>query len=114
MKPKSVKIGPFTYRIVFLPEYKIHPLLKNHGEQFLSYGDIDEWTLTIQIRDDIAIDQQKVTLLHEILHGCDNLFSHNGMDKDSAEEYISRISAALFDVLRSNRSVTNWLLGSER
>ena len=113
MKPKSVKIGPFTYRIVFIPQRDNHPLLKVEKEHKISYADIDHWTLTIQVREDIAIDQQKVSLLHEILHACDELFSHDEMNQDSSEEYISRISATLLDVLRTNRSVIDWLLKGE-
>lgn len=101
-KPKKVKVGPYNYRIDWVPE------------KFMAdRGQCDKAFLWIRVKNgECPVIQQKVTLLHEIIHAAFGVTDFNYLTNSEEEDYIERISAVLYDALRNNPEVTSWLFNS--
>jgi hypothetical protein len=97
--PTKINIGPYRYTIHWVTIRDVH-------ERELGRHDNHEcW---IKVRTDVASDQMRVTLLHEIMHGVAALqVEHN--DAILEEEWISKCSPSLYAVLRDNPKVHKFL-----
>lgn len=105
--PATIRIGPFTYE------------LEMGGERFLKtqieigdslYGRTEEKSLRISISDTVAVEIQKETLLHEIIHA---ILMQSGVEIDNKleESIVRSISPMLFDTLLRNPQLTSYLFG---
>ena len=102
-RPKEIRIMGSLYRISFLKNLK-----EDCGETRLDLK-------RIYINPTMTMDVQKETLLHEILHCClIDLFCQSGMDSKNLEiieeTIVLHLSPRLFQVLRDNPKVLNWLI----
>lgn len=63
----------------------------------------------IAVKGDQGENQQRDTLLHELLHACFNITGALPNEKVQ-EQAILALAPVLLDVLRSNSAVTTWLI----
>lgn len=85
--PKSVKIGGMVYEVRVTNEWPNHDF--DDGEMFNDniVGNV------IFIREDLSHDAKIITLIHEILHGCNSTMNH---------EFLDSLSEQLYQVLKDN------------
>ena len=95
---KSIRVGPFDIAIKQL-----------EGEQRdTCLGMFSETTLSIQMREAYATDQQEAeTLLHELLHAIYCVFGVKAADKE--ERIISQMSIGMALVIGENHELIDWL-----
>jgi hypothetical protein len=89
MFPEKVKIGWKTYDIRIANE------VLNGGDKL--YGKIAYNDLTITLHRNNTPEQSMATLIHEILHGIDDMY-----DLDLKEQTIRRLGNALYTFLTDN------------
>ena len=90
--PKKIKIGWKTYEVK-LAEPK--QTLFTEGKE--CYGTIDYDRQEINLRVTNTQWQNEVTLIHEVLHGIENMYCI-----ELGEEVVKRLSEALYTVLKDN------------
>lgn len=61
------------------------------------YGEIDFENLVININSQVSKEEQKNTLIHEILHGIENMYGI-----ELGEDKVDRLGNALYTVLKDN------------
>lgn len=90
--PSRVKIGWKRYKVI---RGKHESMLISGGD--LLYGCIDPTRGEIHLNDDYSTQQQKATLLHEMVHGISDMYGL-GFDEPTVEVF----SDALFTVMCDN------------
>ena len=94
--PDSIKIGGVEYSVIHTQTVRI-------GNE-LCYGKIDFTNCTIELSDYDCVDpqKQKLTFLHEIVHGIhESMFAHP--DDPSDEEHVCDIlSRGIYQVISDN------------
>lgn len=93
--PEQVRIGGVDYKVDAMPN-----LRRGSG---LLYGEIsfDECCIHLSQTDGAGSERQKITLLHEILHGI--LWHYwSGEEIEQEEELVTALSKGLFQVLKDN------------
>ena len=93
--PESVRIGGVDYKVNAVPNLR-------RGSSLL-YGEIcfDECLIDLSQTDGTGSERQKITLLHEILHGI--LWHYwSGEEIEKEEEIVTALSKGLFQVLKDN------------
>ena len=63
----------------------------------LLYGQIDHIEQLITLNEDAGLEQQKATLMHEMVHGLDNLYSIGLKEKQ-----VEKLGTALYMLVRDN------------
>ena len=91
--PNKVKVGWKTYDVILAD-----PTL-NGGDEL--YGQIDYDRCTITLRAAASPDQQRATLVHELLHAVSNMY---GLDLN--EKLVTDLANALYCVYKDNSSCT--------
>ena len=91
--PNKVKVGWKTYDVILAD-----PTL-NGGDEL--YGQIDYDRCTITLRAAASPDQQRATLVHELLHAVSNMY---GLNLD--EKLVTDLANALYCVYKDNSSCT--------
>jgi len=94
--PKSLKIGGHQYEVVFPYVFT---------ERFDRVGDIDYSKKIIRVAEEYGNEPRKasaiiVTLIHEVLHGIDDITGHNMFD--GKEGYVEALSEGIYQVLVDN------------
>lgn len=97
--PKSVRVGPLTYKVVVSPEKE---MFDSEGHKL--YGQTLYAELTIRIRENIAHDKMCETLLHEVLHAA----AFNESDSNE-EAFVNGLAPWLLGVLRDNPDLLKFL-----
>lgn len=93
--PGNIRIGGVDYKVDTQPN-----LRRGYG---LLYGEIsfDECCIHLSQTDGAGTERQKITLLHEILHGI--LWHYwSGEEIENEEEIVTAISKGLYQVLKDN------------
>lgn len=101
--PEHVVVGPFTFVIRWEEKTPSDSL-----------GETDFTELAIYIKFRAAVDQQKVTLLHELMHCVHHVTNDRIEDtehepKYTEESWVGAITPMLFCVLRDNPEVHEFL-----
>lgn len=96
--PNKVDVGPFGYKIV-----------QNLPEDKECFGMCDHRELKISLLPGLAKDAKAETLFHEILHACFFASSLHLPQKEE-ERIVAALSVSLLHVLRTNPTVTNYLI----
>lgn len=96
--PREVITGPFTWRVLW------------EAPDDGAYGTTDTYTLTIQVRPDLADDLARETLMHETLHAA---YRAAGLNSEIAkeEEIVSGMSPFVLDALRRSPGLAEYLIG---
>lgn len=63
----------------------------------LLYGQIDHIEQLITLNEDAGLEQQKATLMHEMVHGLDDLYSIGLKEKQ-----VEKLGTALYMLVRDN------------
>ena len=63
----------------------------------LLYGQIDHIEQMITLNEDAGLEQQKATLMHEMVHGLDDLYSIGLKEKQ-----VEKLGTALYMLVRDN------------
>ena len=103
--PKSVKVGPLTYRI---EEYGHNPAAEDRN-----FGRTDHLSQLIRVATHHGEERMRETFLHEMLHACRHVFDSAGehVNSEHAEENFVRSAAyGLAAVLADNPDVRRFLL----
>jgi Zn-dependent peptidase ImmA (M78 family) len=109
MQPKSVKIGPQTFKVEF--RATANDGMLNDG----NYGyTLDQGNLIV-ISTDISISKQQVTLMHEVLHASRMIFEGTSKPKKKANyeewehHFISIFENSSLMFIQDNPEVIEWL-----
>ena len=87
--PKEIKVGVYTYTIIFKPHL--------HAD-FGVYGRLEGTRLTIEIEPDMPDSIKGVTLLHELNHICGDVFAVK-LDEPSNDSVAHCVAELLFNNL---------------
>lgn len=107
-KPKSVRIGPQTFKIEFRDPANDGMLNDGNVGYTVDAGNL------IVVSDKISASKQQITLFHEILHAMRMIFE-NGMPKKGAsyEEwehyFIGIYENSILMMIRDNPELVEWL-----
>lgn len=107
MLPKTVQIGAIVYEVK-TDKATINQAAVDGSTAF--YGHIRSGQADILIDPEQAIHHQRMTLLHEVLHGC---FYVTMLDKKWEERAVRLLAGPLLDTLRRNPDLVAYLLATE-
>lgn len=93
--PKRVRVLGHTLRVEFTPQV----------DEDDSAGSIDYDIGVIKIRNGLPIDEQKSTLVHELLHGVSD-----GMGLEWKEARVQETERVVFALLRDNPTAVRWII----
>lgn len=86
MRPlKSVRVGPVRYAIQYV-------------DGLPDMGECDEMAATIRVREGLAPDTERVTLMHEVLHAALFALGH----RKHSELIVDGLAYQLVQILRDN------------
>ena len=102
-RPTTVKVGPFTYDIIYDAG-----ILREKDPGLV--GQTHHRNQQIIIRDDQVEDQIRDTLIHEIFHIIWVVAGLHERENMTQEENIAAISPNLLEVLRANPDLVPYLL----
>lgn len=112
----KISYGCFDYSVEFLPQEKIKELLDD-DELGNVYGAINSFSQQIYIASDTTVQNQKATLLHELVHA---IFLKNGSMQVGKEEetnqnitseiLIDTTANGIFEIVRRNPDLFGWLM----
>ena len=98
-KPSKIKIGWREYKIIFSKE------VVSEGDGL--FGQLVYNENLIRMRPDIDINEQKITLIHEICHA---IFYFMGSQLKKDEDFIKGLSEHLYQVVKDNPDFFRWLI----
>lgn len=95
-RPAYIQVGPLRWTVVW------------EGHEDGSYGSCDTYTLTINIRDDLAPDLERETVMHELLHA---VYRTAGIDSTvmREEQIVSALSPHLMDAMLRTPGLLSYL-----
>jgi len=94
--PENVKIGWRNYLVKMVEERR-----DEEGE--LLSGQIDFTNHIIYIDNNLNIDEQIVSFLHEVVHGI--FYSHCHSDWGDNEDLVESVSEGLFQIMKDNPKI---------
>jgi hypothetical protein len=101
-RPRRIVTGPFTWAVSWV---------KPDRQEVA--GETDALNLAIRVMPGNALDFERETLMHELLHAC---CSVAGLDlgDDGEERVVAGLSPFLLDALRRSPGLADYLLGVDR
>ena len=105
--PKQITIGPLTFAVK-TDKATINQATVDHQAPF--YANIRFGETDILIDDKQTPAHQRMTLLHEVLHGC---FHVTMLDKKWEETAVRLLTGPLLDTLRRNPDLIAFLLATD-
>lgn len=109
--PKRALVGPYTYSITC--DARSWPeTIERYGQDHNMYGITDPRLLEIHVNPHVAADQQRETLLHELLHACHFATGLGAEQKVRGETFVTRTSPVLASLLMRNPAVVAYLTGA--
>lgn len=93
--PEKVKIGYKDYKVNMKDGNVI-------DDNALCYGNIEYDKGNINLSKLYTADQQKCTLIHECIHGIDDIF-----DIDLSEEQIEKLGKGVYGFIKDNPEIFN-------
>jgi hypothetical protein len=106
--PKLVQVGAFTFEVRCKQGHMNRKRLD--ADQASRIGNADYWRQTLDIAPDVADDQKRVTLLHEVIHACYMAGGRSNSAELGEEAVIEFLAPMLLDTLRRNPDVAAYLL----
>jgi len=104
--PRHIVVGPHRYQLVRDASVR-EPL---GGDS----GDCSIELLRIRVSPDLALSQERDTVLHETLHAVADMtgVTHE-LGSDTEEKFVRRLTPAVLDLLRRNPALVAYLTGKE-
>lgn len=90
--PKNVKIGYKDFEVNLVPNKVI-------DEDVICYGNINHNDQIINISSLYGEDQQKMTFIHECLHGIDDM-----AETDLTEDQVRKLAKGLYSFIKDNET----------
>jgi hypothetical protein len=107
--PPAIVIGPYTYPIVSDDGELIR---YEHKAKTLVWGAMQYIEHRILIDPNMCAEKTAVTLLHEVMHGCNDLAGN--ADLDNEERIVRALAPILLDTLRRNPELIRVLIGDAK
>jgi hypothetical protein len=106
--PESVQIGPYRYAV----KADADELMRYEHRQMSSVWGCIRWK-EMDILLDPAADNQRLreTLLHEIIHGCNDVAGTGGLTDE--ERFTTALAPTLLDTLRRNPALVSYLTSDD-
>lgn len=104
LRPTTVTIIGQPFAVEYTSTATDHPL-STEG----AFGKTEVAKQTLYVRDDLTIDQERDTLLHEILHATAIVL---GREAELPESMVSLLAPTLLDVLRRNVPLVRYLMAA--
>ena len=99
--PTTIKVGGFIYRVQVVPHI-------SETDSKVQTGVIDYLASEIRLLDKEGWQARRQTLVHEVIHA---ILTYCGQyEANNNEEMIDALSNGLFQVLRENPELVNYLL----
>lgn len=105
--PSSIQVGPYRFTIIEDEATYNRKVVEDDAN---TWGTIEYGRLRIILNPNQAPDHKRVTLLHELLHGVEDI---SDQAHDNTEKVIRQLAAPLLDVLRRNPELVAYLLEQE-
>lgn len=99
--PQSFKVGPF--------DYEVEAWNSLSAESRQAYGECSRLELKIRVAENIPLQKQGETLLHEILHAV-AAQQYILADDEDQEEVVRPMSLGLAATMRDNPEAFEWIL----
>ena len=114
-RPRKVEVGPFTYKILWdvaaWSETFDAGLAGSDPDAVRAIGMTDKRSCTIWINPHADPQYQREALLHELSHAVQFVAGLPNLGLVAGEDYITRSTPLLLDMLRRNKAVAAYLLG---
>lgn len=105
--PSVIIVPPLTYTLV---KDKAAINAAQVASKTALFGETDHEALTITLAPDIAVEKERVVVLHETLHGCNSVAGIiEDLGVDDEERFVLRLAPVLLNVLRSNSALVAYL-----
>lgn len=116
MKPTKIKIGDREYSVLFQDTQTMIKAYEGYDTERVyrgkpALGMVDVSTNEIWIYESQSPKQQRITLLHEIEHAI--LRDVPEKDQKNEENFVEKTSTGVFQVLRDNPELRDWLFYKE-
>jgi hypothetical protein len=99
MLPDKVFIGPYTFRVTLgMPHRALSDRMGMMSRDYLEF----------YIREDVPLDQQRATLLHEWVHAVSDIYL-----LELGERAVEVLGTAFLELLKRNPQVVRFLLDGE-
>ena len=85
-------------------DYELH-YVDSISRDSLRIGEIDYLQQKILILNDLGMDLERVTILHEVVHG---ILSQLGFEEENNEHLTQSLASALHQVLKDNPSIRQY------
>jgi hypothetical protein len=103
-RPYSVLVLGQSFAVVF--EATAGTLVKDRDRK---YGETDLGAQRMTVRDDLGPDQERDTVLHEVLHALLGVGGAAGLSSDEEETVVRLLAPTMLDVLRRNPVLVRYL-----
>jgi hypothetical protein len=105
--PTRVQVGAWRYKV----DTSADAVLKMRAETSADcVGRVRHTEQTITIKPEMAADQLRDTLLHEVLHAVHSFVGMDVADECGCEEFVHRLCPTLLDTLRRNPDLVTYLM----
>lgn len=98
----KVKIGSLDYGVNLVSD------LKRPEDDHMLYGYITHLQQRIDVEEKMTVPMQKISLLHETLHG---IIHQSGIIEDAEENLVIAMSHGLYALLRNNPELIQYVVG---
>lgn len=99
--PRTVKVGPLTYRI--------KPWKKRPANNARCWGLCDRETTTILIHEGLSLPREREVVLHEVTHAAFDTSGLSTKDDLPEELVVNDLTFAILGVLRDNPALVAYL-----
>jgi hypothetical protein len=116
LRPETIVVGPFTFSVDWTVEgwsSFAASSARFDKDAALYYGFTDRTTLTFYVNPHAAEQFQREALLHEVTHGCQMVAGLPNEGQVSGEDFITRVTPILYDTLKRNPDLREYLFGEE-
>lgn len=97
-KPKTIRVLGKEYRVEW------DAVIDNPDPEAITTGDNLQPILRIRIHKGLALDEERETLIHELVHAVENQ-----LDLPMSEKTVRRLSVGLYALLRDNPKLRSYL-----
>lgn len=109
--PKSLTLNGVEYAVKFISDLGSEP--DENGKRVSWYGHISHTKREIEIENDMHIGTQKVTALHEIMHGMIHQGGHHDIDEWIEDRILVCLSYGVISLLRANPEFAQYILNGD-
>lgn len=102
MLPKSIKVGPYNYKVG-----EVVGLISEENDEVLGY--CRPYEQIINIEKNSTSERKKVVIIHELLHAMFEVINTD-LAGDKEEQLITVLSPVFYSLLRDNPKLVNYIM----